>query len=268
MNAEDDEAAPGVDAEPLDANVSDRITVMFASDSRGWLETLLRRLASEQDMDVVGDPFAELVQFLMALEQRRPRILLVDKGLIDRMGPDALRLIHALSPGTRVLLHWHEVCHDLALEIARDRFHGLLLTDGQPDACAKAIRAVHRGELWLPRALLASAIFGTVRAPACAGAMKDGDRPHASTGSALTRRQTQIVEQLRQGFTNKEIARKLGIMEDTVKKHLQGVFGRLGVHRRALVVLSEAASRPRQAQEAAELNALRRTPDSRDHLPL
>src|SRR6185437_15731779 len=46
---------------------------------------------------------------------------------------------------------------------------------------------------------------------------------------------------LRQGLTNKEIARRLGIMEDTVKKHLQSVFGKLGVHRRALVMLRSSA---------------------------
>ena len=36
---------------------------------------------------------------------------------------------------------------------------------------------------------------------------------------------------------HKEIARELGIMEDTVKKHLQSVFAKLGVHRRALVAM-------------------------------
>jgi len=47
----------------------------------------------------------------------------------------------------------------------------------------------------------------------------------------------QVVELLRRGCINKEIARELGIMEDTVKKHLQSVFAKLGVHRRALVAL-------------------------------
>jgi LuxR family maltose regulon positive regulatory protein len=49
-----------------------------------------------------------------------------------------------------------------------------------------------------------------------------------------------VVAHVRQGFTNKEIARRLGIQEDTVKKHLQAVFGKLGVHRRALLALRRA----------------------------
>ena len=55
--------------------------------------------------------------------------------------------------------------------------------------------------------------------------------------SHLTGRESQVVAHVRQGFTNKEIARQLGIQEDTVKKHLQAVFGKLGVRRRALLAL-------------------------------
>jgi DNA-binding NarL/FixJ family response regulator len=57
----------------------------------------------------------------------------------------------------------------------------------------------------------------------------------------LTGREAQVVAHVRQGFTNKEIARRLGIQEDTVKKHLQAVFGKLGVRRRALVALGGVA---------------------------
>jgi DNA-binding CsgD family transcriptional regulator len=57
----------------------------------------------------------------------------------------------------------------------------------------------------------------------------------------LTGRESQVVAHVRQGFTNKEIARRLGIQEDTVKKHLQAVFSKLGVRRRALLTLSSGA---------------------------
>lgn len=53
----------------------------------------------------------------------------------------------------------------------------------------------------------------------------------------LTPRERQTVGLVREGLSNKQIARRLGIGEDTVKKHLQNVFAKLGVHRRALVAL-------------------------------
>ncbi len=60
---------------------------------------------------------------------------------------------------------------------------------------------------------------------------------------ALTRREDEIAGYLGQGLTNKEIARRLGITEDTVKKHRQAVFGKLGVRRRTLVALNQRALR-------------------------
>lgn len=61
--------------------------------------------------------------------------------------------------------------------------------------------------------------------------------PANGAEDALTVREVQIVAKLREGATNKEIARHLGIQEDTVKKHLQSVYRKLGVHRRALLLL-------------------------------
>ena len=79
----------------------------------------------------------------------------------------------------------------------------------------------------------------------CAAAASAPTAPSASEASShLTGRESQVVAHVRQGLTNKEIARHLGIQEDTVKKHLQAVFGKLGVRRRALLALGNGAMRP------------------------
>jgi len=44
-------------------------------------------------------------------------------------------------------------------------------------------------------------------------------------------------------MTNKQIARQLGIVEETVKKHLQHVYDKFGVRRRALVMLGQVGAR-------------------------
>ena len=50
--------------------------------------------------------------------------------------------------------------------------------------------------------------------------------------SSLTQRESEIVDLLIQGFTNKEIAEKLSISFHTVKAHLEHIFERFGVHNR------------------------------------
>jgi DNA-binding NarL/FixJ family response regulator len=124
--------------------------------------------------------------------------------------------------------------------VLRHDFHGFLLASHAPESWAKAISAVGRGELWLPRAMLQKALSASARSfdedrPAAA------DRPIDAATGQLTKREAQIVAQLRDGLSNKEIAVRLGVCEDTVKKHLQSVFGKLGVRRRALLMLGKAA---------------------------
>jgi ATP/maltotriose-dependent transcriptional regulator MalT len=50
---------------------------------------------------------------------------------------------------------------------------------------------------------------------------------------ALSRREIAVVELIRQGHSNKEIARQLGIAPETVKSHVKRIFLKLGVERRA-----------------------------------
>jgi DNA-binding CsgD family transcriptional regulator len=75
---------------------------------------------------------------------------------------------------------------------------------------------------------------------------RQGSQPDSllAPGSGVcTDRELQIVRLLTQGMTNKQIANKLGIAEDTVKKHLQHVYKKLGVRRRALLIIDRVAPR-------------------------
>jgi DNA-binding CsgD family transcriptional regulator len=57
-----------------------------------------------------------------------------------------------------------------------------------------------------------------------------------ATALGLTRRQAQIALLLVDGLTNEQIAKRLGIAPGTVRKHLEGVFERMGVPSRAAAV--------------------------------
>ena len=73
-------------------------------------------------------------------------------------------------------------------------------------------------------------------------------KPQAESPAGLpthecTDRERQIIDLLLQGMTNKQIAQTLGIAEDTVKKHLQHVYKKLGVRRRVLLIADHANTR-------------------------
>jgi DNA-binding CsgD family transcriptional regulator len=63
------------------------------------------------------------------------------------------------------------------------------------------------------------------------------ERQRVGTTVTLTPRQRQLVQQLRLGRTNAQIARRLGISEGTVRSHLEHVYARLGVTNRVAAVI-------------------------------
>jgi DNA-binding NarL/FixJ family response regulator len=83
----------------------------------------------------------------------------------------------------------------------------------------KAIRVVHAGELWLPRALWEEVL---------------ADR---NNHGSLTRKEKVIASFVCGGFTNKEIARKIESSEQTVKSHCNKIFRKLGVSNRVQLAM-------------------------------
>lgn len=245
MQAEEDASAraahAAVDAEQLTLSEfsadspTTTIAVMVASGRTALHAAWLPRLSCEPSIEVRGEPVTDSAHLAACMEHHLPDVLLLDKALLDGLDPQSLRKIREHCRHVRVLLLWHEICQGLVADVLRNRFHGYLLTTSLPDICLQAIQAVSKGELWLSRASLAEAIAELLGLPAALDTDASADAAEAT--EALTPRELQVVELLRRGCSNKEIARDLGIMEDTVKKHLQSVFAKLGVHRRALVAL-------------------------------
>jgi DNA-binding NarL/FixJ family response regulator len=99
---------------------------------------------------------------------------------------------------------------------------GYLLKDAEPDDILGGIRAVARGESPIhPRA--ARELLAT-------------RRPSAEMPD-LTPREREVLGLVREGLANKQIARRLGITERTVKAHLTSVFATIGVSDRTSAAL-------------------------------
>jgi DNA-binding NarL/FixJ family response regulator len=213
------------------------ITVMIASERKALQAAWFAMLAREAGIEIKGGSDVDVTRLAACVELHLPKILLLDKALLDRLDLQSLRRIHEQCHRVRVLLLWDELCHGPVDAVLRHRFNGFLLTTCPPGVLMKAIRAVSKGELWLSREALAIAITAllSLPEPQDVGVLVDAIRGDAS--ETLTQRELQVVALVRRGCTNQEIADALGIMEGTVKKHLQNVFAKLGVRRRTLVAL-------------------------------
>jgi DNA-binding NarL/FixJ family response regulator len=91
---------------------------------------------------------------------------------------------------------------------------GIVLKGSPPEQLLKGIRAVCEGQRWVSGDMLAQI------------------EPEPTVGAGLTLRESEIVSAIREGNSNKEIASKLSISEETVKRHLSNIYAKLGISSR------------------------------------
>jgi DNA-binding NarL/FixJ family response regulator len=137
-------------------------------------------------------------------------------------GVEATRTIAALDDGPQVLVLTSFSDSERIIAALDAGAVGYLLKDAEPDEVIDGLRAVARGESPLHPKAARELLLARGR-PA--------DKPQ------LTPRETDVLRLVRLGLANKQIARRLGISERTVKAHLTSAFQRIGVPDRTQAAL-------------------------------
>lgn len=170
----------------------------------------------EPSMDICG--FAEDgLQVVEAYRQHQPDVVLMDLRLPGIDGVEATQRIRADSPDARILLlSAFDTDQDIHRAI-RAGAAGYLVKNAPADELIAAIHAVHSGEDYFAREIVARM-----------DEIRDSDE--------LSARQTEVLVWLAKGLTNREIGDQMGISEDGVKAHLKGIFTKLHAADRAEAV--------------------------------
>ena len=208
-----------------------KITVLIADDHPVVRQGLRVLLSLEDDIEVVGEvgDGAEAVELAAALG---PDVILLDLKLpvLDGLGVLANLRDRGLPARTLVLT---SVADQASVTVAmRAGAAGFLYKDVDPDALVRAVRSVHDGN--------------TVLAPEAAGSLvRSGARSAAVAGlDALTVREREVLAQVAEGRSNREIARLLHMSEKTVKTHVSSVLAKLGVADRTQAALYAVRNSP------------------------
>jgi len=198
------------------------IRVAIADDHRVVRVGLEQLLATFDDVELVGSADGgEAAAALVA--STKPDVVLLDLSMPDLDGIEVTRRAAAASPETRVVLFTSFSDRDQILQALDAGAIGYLLKDAEPDAIHDALRAAARGESPL--------------APKAAAELLASRTAGPSGGVELTTRERDVLQLVIAGDANKQIARKLGISEKTVKGHLTNLFQRIGVQDRTQAAL-------------------------------
>jgi DNA-binding NarL/FixJ family response regulator len=204
-----------------------RIRILLADD-HAVLRTGLRMLISSQrDLEVVGEASDgdEAVRKATAL---RPDVALVDLSMPGSGGLKAIERIRHAAPLTRVLvLTMHDVPAYLRASLAAGASGYVVKRSADSDLLA-AIREVHRGHTVLDPSLEDRAAHGSLR--------RRGGVGSTTPTALLSQREREVLELVAQGFTNQQIADRLGLSVKTVETYRARLVDKLGLQSRAELV--------------------------------
>jgi DNA-binding NarL/FixJ family response regulator len=198
------------------------ITLVICDDHRVVRVGLEQLLATFDDVKVAGST-ARGEEAVALCVDLKPDVLLLDLQLPDLDGTQVTSRVHDTSPTTRVVIFTSFSDRGGILSALDAGAVGYLLKDAEPEELHAAIRAAARGEAPL--------------APKAAAALLAQRDEAKGAAVELTAREREVLALVIHGLGNKQIARRLGISEKTVKGHLTNLFQRIGVSDRTQAAL-------------------------------
>lgn len=155
-------------------------------------------------------------EFLEFTEKVAIDIAVVGWALPDMNGADVLSALKRRHSGVRVIIYTGEPGLDVLRQSVRLGAWGFISKSDEPAVLVDTIAAVARGRMSLPYIDMQVLTSDPLK--------------------ELTGRERELLTALANGWTNLQIASRIGISQNTVKYHLKNLYDKLGVNNRAMAV--------------------------------
>ena len=208
---------------------SRKTRILIADDHTIFRDGLRRLLESEPEFQVVGEA-ADGAEALQLVQQLKPDILLLDLAMPRMPGLETLRELAVQGSSVRVILLTAAIEKRQIVEALQTGARGVIMKDAATQLLLKGIRTVMGGQFWVGREAVADMV-GYLRDKAAQ------QPPSPAKAYGLTKRELEILGTIVSGLSNKEIAQKFSLSEDTVKHHLTNIFDKVGVSSRLELAL-------------------------------
>jgi two-component system, NarL family, response regulator NreC len=202
------------------------IRILLADDHgvlRAGLKALMDR---DKEFHVVAEAW-EGDQVLRLATKLQPDVVLLD---LNMPGPGNLEItqkILEVAPKTRILILTAHEENGLVRESLKAGASGYVIKRAVESELLNAIRAVHRGEVYVHPFMMRTLLAPPVKEPA---PEKASERP------LLTPRELEVLRLIAQGYTNRQVGESLHLSVRTVESHRANLMGKLGLQTRVQLV--------------------------------
>jgi DNA-binding NarL/FixJ family response regulator len=213
----------------------ERVRILIVDDHALFRVGIRGILQQEPDLEIVGeadDPRSALD----AAFSTNPDVILMDLSLPAPGGIETTQRIRRELPATAIVVLAAEEDEDALFEAIRAGAAAFILKDIGPEDLVMVIRRVVAGEYLIndkvfSKPAVASRVLKEFRELAVYG------QEAAPIFAPLSPREVEILDNIAQGMTNKQVAYALSISEQTVKNHMSSILRKLSVNDRTQAVV-------------------------------
>lgn len=200
---------------------------LLIADDHELLRDTLGSFLSHQD-DITAVTVGDITQAQQAIASSEPfDLVLLDYGMPGMDALNGLQSILALDNAPPVVLISGMAPHEVVERALRMGIRGFLHKSMPASSLVNALRFMALGERYVPVDFVTGQMSPrTPEPPAPQPAVTN------EMAQTLTPRESDVLQALCQGMTNKEIARELRLSEPTIKLHVKTLYRRLGVSNR------------------------------------
>ena len=213
----------------------EKTTILLVDDHALFRVGVRNILEREPDFDIVGEADETRSAFDLSV-QLSPDIILMDLSLPAPGGIETTQRIKRELPSAGIIVLAVNEDEDALFEAIKAGAAAFILKDVAPDDLVAIIRRVAAGEY-----LINDKVFAK---PAVARRVLKAFRELAIYGqeaapifAPLSPREVEILDNIAQGMTNKQVAYALSISEQTVKNHMSSILRKLSVNDRTQAVV-------------------------------
>lgn len=212
-----------------------RTKILLVDDHALFRVGMRNILEREPDFDIVGEADDVRSAFDLSAEQT-PDIVLMDLSLPPPGGIEGTQRIKREVPSAGIVVLATEEDEDSLFDAIKAGAAAFILKDVGPDDLVTIIRRVSAGEYLIndkvfAKPSVASRVLKEFRELAVYG------QEAAPIFAPLSPREVEILDNIAQGMTNKQVAYALSISEQTVKNHMSSILRKLSVNDRTQAVV-------------------------------